>query len=566
MSTINPFEPSQPDPSQPDPSQPERDHAREYAQQSASSAPFAQGSAQPAADPTAAPGESGRAGHAGLDALPAGEYPPYVPRLAPTTRAARIRMAALVGGILAIVAVGAGGTYVFQQVGGGGPQPESVMPAGTIAFAKVDLDPSAGQKVDAIRFIRKFPDTKGEVQEDSDLRAVIFKGLQDDGQLKGVDYAKDVEPWLGQRIGIGAVPGATADAEPTAVLALAITDAAKAKASLPTVAKSAGGECEVVKEYAVCTAGTGKLAGIVSAVGGGALADSASFTKDMGDLGEDGVAAAWFDAQQLGKVTQSLRGTGVLEGLPSGVDSAQSGRVAMALRFDGPHLELAGHTNGASVRFVGSEKGTDLADLPKGTLAAVSVANGSEQLKAAWPEIDKSIRDSVGAKEYTNALGEIQRTLGISVPKDLYAVLGSQFSLVFGGMGEGQGQLRIAAVTDGDHSTVSRLADAGAKGMGAGALKVASGDERTVVSLSDDYADEVANESGLGGTEAFKSAVKDADQARIAGFVDIAGVVAAFKDEIGPEEAKNFAGFSALGFSVSGEGTSADFSLRLTTK
>ena len=118
-------------------------------------------------------------------------------------RPGRGRTVALVGGILAIVAVGAGGAFAFQQVSGGGAQPESVLPANTLAFAKVDLDPSAGQKLDAIRFIRKFPDAKGEVKEDSDLREVVFKSLQDDGQLKGVDYAKDIEPWLGQRIGFG---------------------------------------------------------------------------------------------------------------------------------------------------------------------------------------------------------------------------------------------------------------------------------------------------------------------------------------------------------------------------
>jgi hypothetical protein len=484
---------------------------------------------------------------------------------APAGRPGRGRTVALVGGILAIVAVGAGGAFAFQQVGGGGAQPESVMPANTMAFAKVDLDPSAGQKLDAIRFIRKFPDAQGEVKEDSDLREVIIKGLQKDGQLKGVDYAKDIEPWLGQRVGVGVVPGASDDAQPTVVVALAVTDEGKAKASLPKIATSAEGQCQLVEEFALCTEGTGKLAAIATAVGKGTLADSASFSKDMGDLGEDGVAAAWFDAEQVGKATKSLDVSGMIPGFTAGPATSQTGRVALALRFDGPHLELAGHTNGASVKFAGSKKGTGLAELPDSTLAAVSVANAGDQLRAGWPAMEKAVKEAAGEQEFTDGVAQLESGLGISVPDDLYAALGTQFSLVFGGTGESHSELRIAAVTDGDKAVLQKLSDAG-QGMGAGALTLKSTGGNTVVSLSDGYADELATQHGLGATDRFKDAVQDADSARVAGYVDISGLLTEFKDELGADEAKNLAGLSALGFTVSGEGNSADFSLRLTTK
>jgi hypothetical protein len=521
-------------------------------------------------DPAAQPGQLGQPDRSGQPAEPSLFAQPGAPTSpvtepAPAARAGRGRTVALVGGILAIVAVGAGGAFAFQQVGGGGAQPESVLPANTIAFAKVDLDPSAGQKLDAIRFIRKFPDARGEVKEDSDLREVIFTGLQKDGELEGVDYAKDVEPWLGQRIGVGLVPGATADAEPIAVVALAVTDEGKAEASLPKIAKAGEGECRIVEEFALCTEGSDQLDAIAAAVGKGSLADSAHFSKDMGDLGEDGVAAAWFDGAELAKATKSLDVGGMIPGLTAGPASSSSGRVAMALRFDGPHLELAGHTNGSSVKFAGSKQGTGLAELPKGTLAAVSIANAGEQLKQAWPQVEEAAKGAAGEQEFADGLAEVEDELGISVPDDLYAALGSQFSLVFGGMGEGQSELRIAAVTDGDKAVLQKLADAG-QGMGAGALTLKPAGGNTVLSLSEDYADVLAKDHGLGDTDRFKDAVQDADSARVAGYVDIAGLVTEFKDEIGADEAKNFAGLSALGFTVSGEGNSADFSLRLTTK
>ena len=496
-----------------------------------------------------------------------GDEPTYPPGAQPVvaSKPGHGRTIALVGGILAIVAVGAGGALAFQQVDGGGAQPESALPATTIAFAKIDLDPSAGQKIDGIRFIRKFPDTRAEVKEDSDLRKVIVTRLQAEGQLKGVDYAKDVEPWLGQRIGVGLVPGATEQAEPTVVVALAVTDADKAKASLPKIAKDAEAECQLVEEFALCTDGTGKAAGVAAAAAKGTLADSANFRKDMNDLGEDGVVAAWFDAEGVAKATRSLDVSGMLPGYTGGPATSQTGRVALALRFDGPHLELAGHSNGASVKFAGSREGTGLADLPDSTLAAVSVANAGEQLEAGWPAMQKAIEEAAGKQEFKDGVAELESELGISVPDDLYAALGSQFSLVFGGMGEGQSDLRLAAVTDGDPEVLQKISDAG-QGMGSDALTLKSDGGTTFVSLSENYVDELSTQHGLGDTDRFKDAVKDADSARVAGFVDIAGLVGEFKDELGADEAKNLAGLSALGFTITGEGNSADFSLRLTTQ
>jgi hypothetical protein len=86
------------------------------------------------------------------------------------------------------------------------------------------------------------------------------------------------------------------------------------------------------------------------------------------------------------------------------------------------------------------------------------------------------------------------------------------------------------------------------------------------VSLSEGYADELATEHGLGATDRFNDAVRGAGSARVAGFVDIAGLLTEFKDELGKDETSNLAGLSALGFTVTGEGNSADFSLRLTTQ
>jgi hypothetical protein len=489
----------------------------------------------------------------------------------PRPAGGRGRTVALVGSVLAIVAVGAGGAVVFNQVSGGGAQPESVMPATTIAFAKVDLDPAAGQKLDAIRFARKFPAAEGKVKDDSDLREVIIKGLQDDGELKGVDYARDIEPWLGQRIGVGAIPGSDGSSEPTVVVALAVTDRGKAQESLPKVETSMQAACQVLEDYAVCTDSNEKLADILSATKKGTLADSANFSKDMADLGENGVAAAWFDAGKANDLLGAVPG-GLMGAMPSTAGGVGKGRVAMALRFDGPHLELAGHTNGATTNFAGKESAGSIEALPKGTLAAVTVANAGEQLRAGWPELEKSFKSLAGDQEFADGLAEAQDFLGIKLPDDLYAALGSQFSVAFGGLGADQSDLKVAVVSNGDKAVLQKLADAAGQQMGfgdpigGGGLTLKSAGDRTVVSLTDGYADEVANGSGLGDTAGFKAAVKDADKAQVVGYVDIAGLLTAFKDDVPVDEVRNFSALSAFGFSVTGDGDSSDFTMRLTTK
>ena len=66
----------------------------------------------------------------------------------------RIVVGAAAASVLAI----AGGAYVaYGALSGGGAQPETVVPAAAAAYAEVDLDPAASQKVAAFRFLHRFP-------------------------------------------------------------------------------------------------------------------------------------------------------------------------------------------------------------------------------------------------------------------------------------------------------------------------------------------------------------------------------------------------------------------------
>ncbi len=75
--------------------------------------------------------------------------------------AGRGRRAGLVAAAAAavVVAVGAG-AYGVVQLLAGGSSPATAVPADAVAYLSLDLDPSAAQKLEAFKILRKFPSIK----------------------------------------------------------------------------------------------------------------------------------------------------------------------------------------------------------------------------------------------------------------------------------------------------------------------------------------------------------------------------------------------------------------------
>jgi hypothetical protein len=464
-------------------------------------------------------------------------------------------------GVLSLGLLGGGAVFAYSKINGGGAQPEAALPGNSIAFAKIDLDPSADQKLDGFRFIRKFPgaqDAVNGIDENGDLRKEIFESLQDDGEFQGVDYAQDVEPWLGQRIGMAVVPSADGG-DPGVVMALASTDEDAATQGLAKMTGD-GGYCSVQPDFAICGDEQSVVDKAVNDTKSGSLEDNDNFSQDMGDLGEDGIASAWLDGTQLGAF-DSMLGSGM-----TGKTQGQ-GRFAMALRFDGPTLELAGVANALPQDAVPGGDGTAIGDLPTSTLAAFSMTGLDESLRKAWPDIDKSAREALG-DDWQEGLDSFTSETGLSVPEDVAKAVGSETTIA---LGPDANEPKVALVTNGDRGVIDTLVstvDSGSSYSSSGPqLSVKdAGDNRTVVATNAGYADEISNGSGLGDTDAFKDAVPDADKAGSVAYVDVSKIVETFGSEMDDETKANLAPLSAVGFSMSGEGDHADYRLRLTTK
>lgn len=235
--------------------------------------------------------------------------------VAPRSRKPLLIGAGVVAGVVGLGAA-AWGVYNFVSTG---PQPASALPASTIAYVSVDLDPAGSQKVDAYRFAKKFPAIADEVSLDSDddLRQTLFDALQADGGCSDVDYASEVEPWLGSRAAVAAVD--LGEENPTPVAVLQITDADKAQEGLQRLADCATGATDpapgdsdtggagsdtggwvIEGDWAVFATSEADARQVVADAARGTLADDSDFTSWMDRVGESGIVT-FYAAPEAGE-------------------------------------------------------------------------------------------------------------------------------------------------------------------------------------------------------------------------------------------------------------------------
>ena len=237
-----------------------------------------------------------------------------------------------VGALVAGGAVVAGGAWAATSFFATGVQAAEALPASTVAYVSVDLDPSGGQKIEAIKTLRKFPGFTAEVdlEADDDLRERLFEEITSSGECEGLDYAADVEPWLGSRAAMAAVD--LGEDEPTAVGVVQTTDGGQAEDGLAKLVETCGGgsvasEGEqgdetssdvggwVVEGDWIVLAETKDIAQqVVDAADGSTLAADSSFQEWTGEAGDDGFMTMYV-AKGVTTYLEDLAGMGMM-GMP----------------------------------------------------------------------------------------------------------------------------------------------------------------------------------------------------------------------------------------------------------
>ncbi|GGM81228.1 hypothetical protein GCM10009721_02040 [Terrabacter tumescens] len=519
----------------------------------------AHGSAQPYSYPTPA-SPSGA-----TQAVPGGVTLSDDPQ--PTPAGSRKRTGLLVGGVVTALVLGGAGAFAFQTLSGGGSQPAEVLPGDAYAYFRLDIDPSAGQKIAAVRFLGKLPQVKDTLGSD-DPRKKLWELASKDASNDCVakfSYDNDIAPWLGDRVGAAIRPGGTSDA-PNVAIAVQVKDEGAAKDTLTKLfACDAKGDTELRMKngYAIITPrGVGDTT--LAAVDKGSLAQNTTFTEDMNALGEQGVVSAWFDMGSGLKEIQKLSGSSDLAAVPP---AGAKGRVAAALRFDSDYVEMAGVVRGTDTKTSVKGDGAEVASLPADTMAAINISGADAMVDGAWPALKKQIETLAGTQGESDPIGSIEQQLDMKLPDDLKVLLGRSFTLAmpdqkFDSEVPTIGAKVVSSDAKRADELVGRLMDTA--GVGSDVLTHKVEGDKVFVATTPDYADDLKAGGKLGDSDTFKLAVGDVTSSNATLFVDLDKIDKLAQGQVHGEAKSFLESLRAVGFNASNTGNGeGSFTLRV---
>lgn len=395
------------------------------------------------------------------------------------------------GAIVAGGAVVAGGAWAATSFFATGAQPAEALPDSTVAYFSVDLDPSGGQKIEAIRTLRKFPafTDKVDLETDDDLRERLFEEITSSGECEGLDYADDVKPWLGSRAAMAAVD--LGEDEPAAVGVVQVTDGGKAEEGMTTLIEACGGTGDegaedggtggwVVDGDWMVVAETEEIAQqVVDAADGSTLAADASFGEWTGEAGDDGFMSIYV-AKSAAKYLEDAAGMGML-GDPLGMTSPDAMSMdqdcladattpdeidacfsdvtepstdtgseeippeiqQMINDFDGAAATVRFNDGAVEVeyamsdyqkeltKFLGSTDGVDMvSDLPEDTIAAFGMSLGEGWAQGMLDYVKSLAPDE--AASIDEQLAQFETETGLAFPEDLETLLGEGVTVSVG--------------------------------------------------------------------------------------------------------------------------------------
>jgi hypothetical protein len=511
----------------------------------------------------------------------------------------------VVGGVVvAALAVGGGAAWALTSFLSSGPQPAEVLPASTVGYASIDLDPSGSQKIEAVQMLRKFPSFKDQIgiDTDDDVRRAIWDRTGAEDECPEVSYADDIEPWLGDRFAMAAVDTGGDSPVPVAVLQVTDEDAADAGMKKLRACGTDGGLGDesggwvFADGWAVISADEKTAQEVVDAADDGTLADDETYQLWMGEVGDAGIASAYVAPAAGDFIADGMQDMGGLMGPMSesstflttdDTDGAatEADRVlrdfagmAMTVRFsDGSlEMEVAGDPGASSKALYSTDRGADMVQtLPASTAVALGVG-----FEDGWfQDVLDQVSTVVGG-DADQLLAEAEAGTGLDLPDDVETLFGDSFALsvdssfdpeMFYSAGDTT-VIPIAAKVQGDPDGVesvldklrSRIAPPGSEEL----IYSDSEGDATVIGLSEDYNAEVLAAGGLGDTDVFRNVVREADQASAVLFVNFdagEGWLDDMVDEGDPESAKDVAVLEGFGVSAWSTDGAAHAVLRLTT-
>ena len=466
------------------------------------------------------------------DALVFGPGTPERGTTLPKRRRARFRVGkkTLVGitAVALVCGAAAFGAYRLGLFGAVGTQPEAVIPSTAFAYAKIDLNPSLTQKVNAYRFMDKLPSV--DVSDPGDVKREVLTAFLD-GNTSGLTYERDFASWMGDRAAFAALPApGTADGL-TPLLVVQYTDEDAMTAALTRIDATAelypNASDQPTEAVDLAWAVRGDYVLIsddqaevnTAAAAQQTLTDNARYAQDMAAVGPDQIAAAWID---LPTAWANLPADDRADW--DGLFAEDiTGSIAVGVHASSEHLEATGHAfdlNLPGPTQPATNPGTGLIEtLPADTTVAFAATNLGPAIAQGWAQYRNL--DVFG-------LSDTASTNGVDFPADLAAAFGTEFAAAVK-MDPSGGDAVVSATTPDPAVSVAAVRKIARYGVPE--LQVTPTSTGYLAATNAAWAEPAADPTrALGQDPDFTAAVPGAATANLVAFVRIADLASAFED------------------------------------
>jgi len=356
----------------------------------------------------------------------------------------RPRALALVVAAVALPVAGCGGAS-SSAGGDAGADPASALPASAPLYVEAQVRPQGEQRTGAVAVGRKLLHTSDPAGK---VIAMFDKAIRD----KGASFEHDVDPWLGNRVGL-AVTSLRGQGEADYAVAIASKDDDKAKAFVAYRAqrdKAAEREYHGVKYavdprdhtaaavlgHTVVVATEPAMKAAIDASKGDSLSEAKGFREARDAVGTDGLGFAYADPKRLFDAA--------LSGLSSGSGGATQAQAlsgllgGSGLRSIAASLDVAPNALRLDAALVGAKSvSTGAGDGP----AAAAAAPADAWLSAGIGDLGGTLRKALAQQGSSGSFGgfsldQLQRQLkgglGVDLDKDFLSWMGDASLFVRG--------------------------------------------------------------------------------------------------------------------------------------
>lgn len=335
--------------------------------------------------------------------------------------------------------------------GSGDADPAQVMPASTALYVEGVVRPEGEQRDNADALLDRF--LGGRTLED-----IFDDSVKDSG--RGQTYAKDVEPWLGQRIGI-AVTNLGADSSGF-VAGVAVRDTDKAAAFVERNRKGADKKSYqdtdyyrdddtffgLSGDYILIAQDEAQLKRAVDAGEDKSLGDSERFQRAVGELPEERLGALYLDFKDFGKLIRADPDAGAAGGAVFDKLFAGAAPVTAALTAQPDAATIESRVsksftkNLGGLGLLGAGASTPLVrEAPQDSIAVFGSPDVGSALKSG-------LETFAGAFGGAALTGSLEQQTGINLERDLFSWIGDVAVFVRGEAVEALSGAVVIEVTD----------------------------------------------------------------------------------------------------------------------